>query len=109
MAGLRARLPGRSTSTASRMRAAAAISITLGIAPALAMQGEGPDASGASAGSVPSESSSVSWAGNPAPSYEQASALRREIRSSRVFPGCNGCCTLRYVGPRKFGLDGLES
>ena len=39
---------------------------------------------------------------------EEARALRVEIRRRRVFAGCNGCCNLRYVGPRKFGLKGLE-
>ena len=36
-------------------------------------------------------------------------ALRARVLRSRVFAGCNGCCNLRYVGDRKFGLEGLDS
>jgi hypothetical protein len=40
---------------------------------------------------------------------EETRALRRDILQSKVFAGCNGCCNLRYVGPREFGLAGLEA
>lgn len=36
---------------------------------------------------------------------ERFRAFRRTLRSDRVYPGCNGCCNLRYVGPKKHGID----
>ena len=41
-------------------------------------------------------------------SARKKSTLKRGGGRRRVFAGCNGCCNLRYVGPRKFGLKGLE-
>jgi len=35
--------------------------------------------------------------------------FRRALRRDRVYPGCNGCCNLRYVGPKKHGLAGIAS
>ena len=33
--------------------------------------------------------------------------FRRNLRSKRVYAGCHGCCNLRYVGGKKFGLAGV--
>jgi len=52
-------------------------------------------------GDVRNDSMADVWNG------DEIRALRTAIRESRVFPGCNGCCNLQYVGPRKFGLAGL--
>jgi len=52
-------------------------------------------------GDVRQGSLSEAWNG------EDFRALRVAIRESRVFPGCNGCCNLQYVGRRAFGLAGL--
>jgi MoaA/NifB/PqqE/SkfB family radical SAM enzyme len=54
-------------------------------------------------GDVRNQSMAEVWNG------PEARALRREIRSRRVFAGCNGCCNLRYTGPRRFGLAGLDA
>jgi len=35
--------------------------------------------------------------------------FRRSARAEGVFPGCNGCCNLKYVGPKAFGLAGVVS
>jgi MoaA/NifB/PqqE/SkfB family radical SAM enzyme len=40
---------------------------------------------------------------------EETRALRADILKSKVFAGCNGCCNLKYVGPRKFGLAGVDA
>ena len=34
--------------------------------------------------------------------------FRRKIRDDRIYGGCNGCCNLKYIGPKKYGLDGVE-
>ena len=35
--------------------------------------------------------------------------FRRDIRKHKVYDGCNGCCNLKYVGPKKFGLAGIPA
>jgi MoaA/NifB/PqqE/SkfB family radical SAM enzyme len=39
---------------------------------------------------------------------ERFRAFRRATRQARIYPGCNGCCNLKYVGRRRLGLDGLS-
>jgi MoaA/NifB/PqqE/SkfB family radical SAM enzyme len=34
--------------------------------------------------------------------------FRRAIRRDRIYAGCNGCCNLKYVGPKKYGLAGVR-
>jgi MoaA/NifB/PqqE/SkfB family radical SAM enzyme len=34
--------------------------------------------------------------------------FRRDTKESKIFSGCNGCCNLKYVGPKKYGLAGLK-
>lgn len=34
--------------------------------------------------------------------------FRRDTRDSKIFDGCNGCCNLKYIGPKKYGLAGIE-
>lgn len=36
-------------------------------------------------------------------------AFRREVRDAQIFPGCHGCCNLKYVGPKRFGLAGVAA
>ena len=35
--------------------------------------------------------------------------FRRDIRKHKIYDGCNGCCNLKYVGPKKFGLEGIPA
>ncbi|MDF1800671.1 MAG: radical SAM protein [Planctomycetota bacterium] len=35
--------------------------------------------------------------------------FRRDTREFKVFDGCNGCCNLKYIGPKKYGLEGLAA
>lgn len=39
---------------------------------------------------------------------ERFRGFRQTARAEKVFPGCNGCCNLKYVGPKAFGLAGLS-
>jgi len=39
---------------------------------------------------------------------EALRAFRRDLRSARIYPGCSGCCNLKYVGRRRMGLDGVS-
>lgn len=34
--------------------------------------------------------------------------FRRDTRDYKIFDGCNGCCNLKYIGPKKYGLAGLK-
>ena len=34
--------------------------------------------------------------------------FRRDISDHKIYDGCNGCCNLKYTGPKKFGLAGVE-
>jgi MoaA/NifB/PqqE/SkfB family radical SAM enzyme len=34
--------------------------------------------------------------------------FRRDTREYKIFDGCNGCCNLKYIGPKKYGLAGLK-
>ena len=34
--------------------------------------------------------------------------FRRAIKQDKIYAGCNGCCNLKYTGPKAYGLDGLE-
>ena len=34
--------------------------------------------------------------------------FRREIKDRKIYAGCNGCCNLKYIGPKKYGLAGLD-
>ncbi len=38
---------------------------------------------------------------------ERFRAFRRSVQRDRIYPGCNGCCNLKYVGPQKYGLAGV--
>jgi MoaA/NifB/PqqE/SkfB family radical SAM enzyme len=33
--------------------------------------------------------------------------FRRDTKEFKIFSGCNGCCNLKYIGPKKYGLAGL--
>ena len=35
--------------------------------------------------------------------------FRRSARAEKVFAGCNGCCNLKYVGSKAFGLAGISA
>jgi len=35
--------------------------------------------------------------------------FRRATRDAGIYPGCNGCCNLRYTGPLPFGLAGVPA
>ncbi|HYD47023.1 MAG TPA: radical SAM protein [Terriglobales bacterium] len=39
---------------------------------------------------------------------ERLRSFRVATHRARVYPGCHGCCNLKYTGPRKFGLAGIE-
>jgi hypothetical protein len=39
---------------------------------------------------------------------EELRAFRRQVRESRIFPGCHGCCNLKYIGNKAFGLPGVR-
>jgi len=34
--------------------------------------------------------------------------FRRDLRRERIYPGCNGCCNLKYLGPTGYGLAGVS-
>ncbi|MHC4375715.1 MAG: radical SAM protein [Planctomycetota bacterium] len=34
--------------------------------------------------------------------------FRRAIKQDRIYSGCNGCCNLKYVGDKKYGLAGVN-
>ncbi len=38
---------------------------------------------------------------------EEFKAFRRAIREDKIYQGCNGCCNLKYVGPKAYGLEGV--
>jgi MoaA/NifB/PqqE/SkfB family radical SAM enzyme len=40
---------------------------------------------------------------------EEFRQFRRDIKQAKIYAGCNGCCNLKYVGPKKYGLAGLDS
>jgi len=52
-------------------------------------------------GDMRQQSLRESWNG------EALRAFRRELRDAVVYPGCHGCCNLKYVGPKPFGLTGV--
>lgn len=35
-------------------------------------------------------------------------AFRSSVRESRIYPGCHGCCNLKYIGAKRFGLAGID-
>ena len=53
-------------------------------------------------GDMRTESLRGSW------NSERLREFRRLVRDERVFPGCHGCCNLRYVGDQPLGLAGVE-
>jgi len=40
---------------------------------------------------------------------EPLRAFRRQTESVGVYPGCHGCCNLKYVGRKKLGLAGVSA
>lgn len=34
--------------------------------------------------------------------------FRQEVLRDRIYPGCSGCCNLKYVGGKRYGLAGIE-
>lgn len=40
---------------------------------------------------------------------ERLRAFRRSARDARVYPGCHGCCNLKYVGTKPYGLAGVSA
>jgi hypothetical protein len=53
-------------------------------------------------GDVATDSLAAVWNGEP------FRALRREVMAQGIFPGCSGCCNLKYVGDTPFGLAGVR-
>jgi MoaA/NifB/PqqE/SkfB family radical SAM enzyme len=39
---------------------------------------------------------------------EALRAFRSALRQERIYPGCNGCCNLKYVGDKRPGLLGVS-
>ena len=39
---------------------------------------------------------------------ERLRAFRRATRDAGIYPGCHGCCNLKYVGDKPFGLAGVS-
>jgi MoaA/NifB/PqqE/SkfB family radical SAM enzyme len=39
---------------------------------------------------------------------ERLRAFRSEVQDVGIYPGCNGCCNLKYVGPKRLGLLGVS-
>jgi len=39
---------------------------------------------------------------------EEFKQFRRDLMEHRVYAGCSGCCNLKYTGPKKYGLAGVE-
>jgi MoaA/NifB/PqqE/SkfB family radical SAM enzyme len=35
---------------------------------------------------------------------ERYRQFRLQTQKAKIYAGCNGCCNLKYIGPRKFGL-----
>ncbi len=33
--------------------------------------------------------------------------FRKAIKTDKIYAGCSGCCNLKYIGPKKYGLEGL--
>jgi hypothetical protein len=40
---------------------------------------------------------------------EALRAFRSEVRSTGIYPGCHGCCNLKYVGNKRMGLVGVSA
>ncbi len=38
---------------------------------------------------------------------EEFRKFRRDLKENKVYAGCNGCCNLKYTGPKRYGLAGL--
>jgi len=53
-------------------------------------------------GDMRTTSLSDSWNG------AELRAFRARLRDNRVYPGCHGCCNLKYIGDKKFGLAGAS-
>jgi MoaA/NifB/PqqE/SkfB family radical SAM enzyme len=34
--------------------------------------------------------------------------FRRNLHRDGIYAGCNGCCNLKYIGPKKYGLAGVQ-
>lgn len=39
---------------------------------------------------------------------EEFREFRRDIKQKKIYAGCNGCCNLKYIGPKAYGLAGVE-
>jgi MoaA/NifB/PqqE/SkfB family radical SAM enzyme len=39
---------------------------------------------------------------------ERLRSFRRATREARVYAGCHGCCNLKYIGDKPFGLAGVD-
>lgn len=35
--------------------------------------------------------------------------FRRDIKRDRIYAGCSGCCNMKYIGPKQYGLAGVKS
>jgi MoaA/NifB/PqqE/SkfB family radical SAM enzyme len=53
-------------------------------------------------GDVSTDSLAEVWNGAP------FRTLRREVMAQGIFPGCSGCCNLKYVGDTPFGMAGVR-
>jgi MoaA/NifB/PqqE/SkfB family radical SAM enzyme len=40
---------------------------------------------------------------------ERVRAFRRSTREARIHAGCHGCCNLKYVGTKQYGLEGIAA
>ena len=39
---------------------------------------------------------------------ERLRAFRRDTSAARIYPGCHGCCNLKYIGSKPHGLRGVS-
>lgn len=39
---------------------------------------------------------------------ERIRAFRRETQEARIYAGCHGCCNLKYIGQKPYGLAGVS-
>jgi hypothetical protein len=40
---------------------------------------------------------------------ERVRAFRRATQTARIYAGCHGCCNLKYVGKKPYGLEGVAA